>query len=390
MEQSGTVVVFCCYAHKDVDLLCELKSHLSSLERLNVIKVWDDGDINAGAEWGPEIKKHLNEAKIILLLISPAFINSDYCYSTEMRHALERHKQREARVIPIIVRHITGWEKVPPGDIQLGNLQALPKEAKPVKSWTDRDEAWKEVAEGIGRVVNELPQTPPNRQKQMALDKIEKLVPGVDISLYQETFDLALRRSIPGTSSGYVQTKEKGKIDRVLSSLAQICEECELWWFAGSQNCPADPIKKLDKDNWLIQWFECRIIDLCIYRSYHLERQYVLLHLAPQPPLDIYKSYNQGTIEEAGYYQGQYVTRGEFDDGYAEIDGEIVKIDGAELRCRNLKTNFLILAPKHSVYNNEENDQQTEQVYQNLLKIGRVNTALLQPLEHLKRPKWMD
>jgi TIR domain len=191
MEQSGTVAAFCCYAHKDADFLCELKTHLSPLERLNVIKVWDDGDISAGAEWGPKIKKHLNEAKIILLLISPAFINSDYCYSTEMQHALERHKQGEARVIPIIVRHIGDWKKVPPGDIQLGDLQALPKEGKPVKSWTDRDEAWKEVTEGINRVVNELLQTPPNRQKQIALDKVEKLVPGVDLSLYQETFGKA-------------------------------------------------------------------------------------------------------------------------------------------------------------------------------------------------------
>jgi hypothetical protein len=155
MEQSDTVAAFCCYAHKDADFLCELKTHLSSLERLNVMKVWDDGDISAGAEWGPEIKKHLNEAKIILLLISPAFINSDYCYSTEMQHALERHKQGEARVIPIIVRHIAGWEKVPPGNIQLGDLQALPKEAMPVKSWTDRDEAWKEVTEGIEKAIKD-------------------------------------------------------------------------------------------------------------------------------------------------------------------------------------------------------------------------------------------
>lgn len=197
-QQNSTIATFCCYAHKDIDLLQELKSHLSPLQRLNVVNMWDDGDINAGTEWGPEIKKHLNDAKIILLLISADFINSDYCYSTEMQQALERHEQREARVVPILLRPVSGWEMVPPGKIQIGKLQALPKNTEPVTKWIDRDAAWKDVAEGIGRVANELlkNQQPPepehvvqsSRQKQRALDNVEKLVPEVDLSLYVDTF----------------------------------------------------------------------------------------------------------------------------------------------------------------------------------------------------------
>jgi hypothetical protein len=45
-----------------------------------LIDVWYDGEISAGTEWAQEIKMHLNDAKVILLLISPDFINSDYCY----------------------------------------------------------------------------------------------------------------------------------------------------------------------------------------------------------------------------------------------------------------------------------------------------------------------
>jgi hypothetical protein len=54
-----------------------------------LINVWHDGDISAGTEWEQEIKEYLNKAHIILLLISPDFINSDYCYDTEMKRALE-------------------------------------------------------------------------------------------------------------------------------------------------------------------------------------------------------------------------------------------------------------------------------------------------------------
>ncbi len=116
-QQSNEIAIFCCYAREDEKLLDELRAHLSSLQRQKVISVWHDGDISAGAEWELEVKEHLSNANIILLLISSDFIRSDYCYSTEMRHALERHQRREATVIPIILRPVHGWEKVPPGNI---------------------------------------------------------------------------------------------------------------------------------------------------------------------------------------------------------------------------------------------------------------------------------
>jgi len=122
-----------------------------------VIDVWHDGDITAGTAWEQEIKQHLNNAKIILLLISPDFISSDYCYGTEMQRALERHKQGEAKVIPVILRPVEGWEKVPPGDIQLGRLQALPKDALPVTKWPSLDDAFFNVVEGIRKAVEASP-----------------------------------------------------------------------------------------------------------------------------------------------------------------------------------------------------------------------------------------
>ncbi len=138
------VIIFFCYAHEDEALLNKLKSHLRPLQRQGEIDVWHDRDISAGSEWELEIKKHLNEANIILLLVSP-----DYVYSIEMKQALERHQRGEAKVIPIILRHVH-WRGI------LGNLQALPTDAKPVKSWPDVDEAFFDVTEGIRTVVEEL------------------------------------------------------------------------------------------------------------------------------------------------------------------------------------------------------------------------------------------
>ena len=100
-------------------------------------------DINAGDEWEKEVQLHLTTAPVILLLISPDFLASDYCYSVEMKHALERHEQGEVHVIPIILR-ISDWRRTP-----LNRLQALPKDAHPITRWNDRDEAFHDVSERL-------------------------------------------------------------------------------------------------------------------------------------------------------------------------------------------------------------------------------------------------
>ncbi len=144
------VEIFYCYAHKDDRLRKKLEIHLSLLKQEGLIIGWYDREILAGAEWANEIEAHLNAAHIILLLVSPDFMASDYCYSIEMKRALERHDAKEARVIPIILRP-TDWERA-----LFSKLQVLPTDRKPITRWPDRDEAFLRVAQDIRKVVNEL------------------------------------------------------------------------------------------------------------------------------------------------------------------------------------------------------------------------------------------
>src|SRR6266699_6602742 len=108
------VKIFFCYAHEDETLLKKLKTHIKSLQRDGLIDLWHDREISAETEWEREISKKLNTAQIILLLVSPDFMNSEYCYGIEMKRALERHDRGEAIVIPIILRHIY-WHSSPFG-----------------------------------------------------------------------------------------------------------------------------------------------------------------------------------------------------------------------------------------------------------------------------------
>src|SRR5436305_14983807 len=127
--------LFYCYAHEDKSLRDQLVKQLAPLERLGLIAGWSDRDISAGQHWQNEVDKRLNAADIILLLISPDFISSNYCYSVEVKRAMERHEAGEARVIPIILRSVY-WQAMP-----FGKLQALPAEGKPIDTWRNRNEA---------------------------------------------------------------------------------------------------------------------------------------------------------------------------------------------------------------------------------------------------------
>jgi TIR domain-containing protein len=143
------VKIFCCYAHEDEPLLNKLKAHLKPLQQQGLINVWYDREIIAGVLWEQEISNQLNTAQIILLLISPDFMNSDYCYGVEMKKALERHERGGARVIPVILRPVY-WQGV------LGHLQALPTNAKPIIEWRPRDKGFVAVALGIRKVIEQI------------------------------------------------------------------------------------------------------------------------------------------------------------------------------------------------------------------------------------------
>jgi two-component system response regulator MprA len=146
------VEVFYSYAPSDVRLRNQLSKHLSNLKRQGLITGWHDRDISAGADWETMVDTHLNSAQIILLLISPDFMASDYCYSKEMKRALERHEAGEARVIPIVLRSVL-WEGAP-----FGKLRFLPSNGKPVtsRSWHNKDEAFLDITRGIHKVVEEI------------------------------------------------------------------------------------------------------------------------------------------------------------------------------------------------------------------------------------------
>jgi hypothetical protein len=142
--------VFFSYSHDDEALRDQLEKHLSSLKHEGLIESWHDRRLIAGEMVDAAIDLQIDEADVVLLLVSASFLSSHYCYSVEMKRAMERHSQGVCRVVPVILR-ACDWSHSP-----IGKLLAVPQDGKPITSWTNLDEAYTDVVRQVRSLLKEI------------------------------------------------------------------------------------------------------------------------------------------------------------------------------------------------------------------------------------------
>jgi hypothetical protein len=143
------IALFVSYSHKDEKWRAELDMDLEKMQEDGLIEAWYDGKILAGDEFDAEIRQNLEQAHIILLLVSRQFLGSKYIRNVEVPAALQRHQAGQAQVIPIILRP-AAWKEF------FGEMKVLPKDGKPIIKWKVRDDAFLEVYESVREIVAEL------------------------------------------------------------------------------------------------------------------------------------------------------------------------------------------------------------------------------------------
>ena len=142
--------VFMSYSHRDEALRDELEVQLAMLKRQGIVEVWHDRRLLPGDQLDWTISEELDQADIVLLLISPDFLASDYCYKIEKGRALERHKEGTACLVSVILRPCD-WTHT-----DLSNYLVTPKDGNPVTTWPNRDEAFLDVAKSIRRAIEKI------------------------------------------------------------------------------------------------------------------------------------------------------------------------------------------------------------------------------------------
>src|SRR5436305_4724548 len=144
------ITIFYAYAPEDTSWALELEKHLTLLQRQKLITTWHPRLICAGEDWQQVVDAQIQRASVILLLISPDFLASDYCYSSEMRQALSQEQTKGVRVVPILLRPVN-WKDAP-----FAHLHPLPSDATFLTEWSNIDRAFAEITAGLRRTLEDL------------------------------------------------------------------------------------------------------------------------------------------------------------------------------------------------------------------------------------------
>ena len=142
---------FISYSHQDEQNLELLHRHLAQLKRDGLITTWTDKDILAGQELNNTISSALEDSQLFLALISPDYINSNYCYEKEFETAKKMQKQNKITIIPIILEPCD-WLNTPFKD-----YKGLPKDGKPVSEWSNKNTAMLDVIQNIRNLISGYP-----------------------------------------------------------------------------------------------------------------------------------------------------------------------------------------------------------------------------------------
>ncbi len=143
MSNSHKRSIFISYSHKDEKYKDELLKMIKPLIYKRVFDIWHDRMIDAGDNWNEEIERELRVCHVAILLVSKDFLDSRYIFEQELTILLQRRQYEDVLVVPIILEDCL-WKKT-----QLAQIQALPRDARPVKSFKRRDVAWTQIAEHI-------------------------------------------------------------------------------------------------------------------------------------------------------------------------------------------------------------------------------------------------
>jgi hypothetical protein len=76
---------------------------LKPLVRQEDFTLYSDQDIKIGQEWHQDIQAHLDGAKAVVLLISQAFLASDYISNSELPVILKNAADQGVRIFPILI-----------------------------------------------------------------------------------------------------------------------------------------------------------------------------------------------------------------------------------------------------------------------------------------------
>ena len=148
-EEREPVRVYISYSHRDKTLLNRILTHLTPLEREQLITIFYDAKLLPGTDFNLELERELDRAQIALFLVSPDSLSSRNIL-LELERAIGRQRRGELTIIPVLLRPVlpAKWK-----DSELAQFTCLPRNAVPLSEWDSRNTAMLDIVSGLRAVI---------------------------------------------------------------------------------------------------------------------------------------------------------------------------------------------------------------------------------------------
>jgi len=140
--------IFISYSHKDEKWLNELIMHLAFLKQQGV-DIWTDREIMAGKRWREEIEAALTTARVAVLLVSPAFLQSPFIQNNEFPSLLHAASSEGLDIF---------WIPIEPSSYlhyEINDFQAAHPPSQPLSTQkkATRDQSFVTIASKLAQII---------------------------------------------------------------------------------------------------------------------------------------------------------------------------------------------------------------------------------------------
>lgn len=129
---------YMCYAPSERRHAETVAETLAALETAGTLALGWDRDATAGSRFTDGVRDRIDEADMVLLLMSKAFLGSNFCQD-QMNHAIDR----DILVVPIVLESCD-WMKT-----AARQSEFLPSDSNPLSTWQDQAAALADIADGV-------------------------------------------------------------------------------------------------------------------------------------------------------------------------------------------------------------------------------------------------
>lgn len=188
-------------------------------------------------------------------------------------------------------------------------------------------------------------------------------------------------------STSYIKTiSKKEEIDDIIYFLQSNCDKLDLWISQGNSDID---IKKISVDSqnetYCFEWHEMKIEKIMIFRLGVYPGGSVIIIITKPLESLTGSSYED---EEICYYKDKIISRPEYDNGWAIIDGVRTKLnnDDCDIKIRTLLKTVYFISPQSGLY--QENMEIFEEIHKEFLKDNGIDESYF--FEKLKKSKRTD